>query len=168
MLSRTRKILRDGDCLCERRRDRLWRAYDNILFRLGPGVAMPLRRRPIELKVRQLSQPIAARLGTSDFMVIHQIFLQGEYSPLLGLAPSDLQYVLDLGSNAGYAVRYWAENFPSCRIIGAEPEPGNLAMCQRNIALGGIRGRVSLSGSCALGTILCLLGFDTKGDTIFS
>ena len=152
MLDRTVQMLRDDARFCRGWRSRVWRAYDNILFRLGPKSTMPLRRHRVSLEIAQLRRPITARLGTSDFMVIHQIFADGEYAPLLDLAPRDLRCVVDLGSNAGYSVRYWAENFPKCRILAAEPEPGNLAVCRRNIALGGIEDRVAVSGACVVGT----------------
>lgn len=151
MLDGTMKILRDEGRLYRSPRGRVWRAYDHALARLGTSAAVPFRRRCVEVGLRGLTHPVAARVGTSDFTVVHQIFEESEYAPLLDLAPRDLRYVVDLGSNAGYSIRYWAENFPKCRILAAEPEPGNLAVCRRNIALGGIGDRVSVSGACVVG-----------------
>ena len=40
--------------------------------------------------------------------------------------------VLDLGSNVGFTIRMWREMFPQARIIGVEPDPGNMLVCRMN------------------------------------
>ena len=121
---------------------------------------LPLRGRAVELRLRGRPRPYLARLGTSDFVMLSEVILEGEYALVAGWmrahrteavgglaggpADGDGTFVLDLGANAGYSVRYWTECFPGCRILAVEPDPSNFETCRRNTEIGGAASSVDL------------------------
>lgn len=81
---------------------------------------------------RQAAHPLTFRVGTSDLEVLRQVFLRGEYAALASLEAVDL--VIDCGANVGYSAAYFLTQFPRCRLIAVEPDPGNFAMLTDNLA----------------------------------
>jgi FkbM family methyltransferase len=84
--------------------------------------------------------PVLVRLGTSDFSVFRQIFIEREYACLDDLAAPQL--IFDCGANTGYSSVYFLSVFPQCHIVAVEPETGNFAALERN--LGPYADRVTL------------------------
>jgi FkbM family methyltransferase len=78
-----------------------------------------------------LLHPFWYRHGTSDVLVIKQIFVQLEYRRLQGLP--DIHTIFDVGANIGAAAVMLLTIFPKARLIAVEPEPGNLAVLRRNL-----------------------------------
>jgi FkbM family methyltransferase len=130
-----------------RRDDWALSLYHRLLQRL-PGVPLPGRG---TLRAVRLSEPDAslyARLGSTDWYVLEEVFFDRIYEPAAALVPPDARLVVDLGANAGYSLRLWQERFPSARVVGVEPDAENLAMCRRNA-----RGeRLELVQACVVGT----------------
>jgi FkbM family methyltransferase len=89
-------------------------------------------RKTYSIQLRDFPSPVYVRRGTSDFLVLRDIFEDGEYqqSELFEL-PADSN-ILDLGGNIGMSVLYFARLCPNARIIGVEPDPDNFAMMTRN------------------------------------
>jgi FkbM family methyltransferase len=112
---------------------------------------------------------LTMRCHGSDASVVRQVFRKREYD--LDKFPQareiDRAYqrildagktpiVIDAGANMGASAVWFAKRFPCAHVIAIEPEPGNAAICRRNIerlpnarlieaALGGAPGAVSLS-----------------------
>jgi FkbM family methyltransferase len=72
--------------------------------------------------------------------VIGQVFLEEEYKPLLDVEEPEV--IIDCGANIGCTAFYLLSRFPSARLIALEPDPGNFAMCERNLACFGQRATV--------------------------
>ena len=47
-------------------------------------------------------------------------------------ATSDPEWIIDAGANAGYATRWFAETFPTAKVIAIEPDPDNVELLRRN------------------------------------
>jgi FkbM family methyltransferase len=84
------------------------------------------------------------RTGTSDREVLGQIFIEEEYQPI---ALSRPQAIIDLGANVGYSSAYFLSKYPNATVLAIEPDPGNYAICVRNLAPFGDRGRAVLGAA---------------------
>ena len=75
-------------------------------------------------------EPVALRADTSDIGTYIQIFVDREYEfePL-----EQPEVILDAGANIGLASIYFANKFPSARIIAVEPEASNYSLLKRNV-----------------------------------
>jgi FkbM family methyltransferase len=99
--------------------------------------ALPRSRAPYTLTSKMLDYPVQARPRTSDVRAFSQIFAENEYRCLSDLAPPKL--IFDLGANVGYASAYFLSRFKDCSVIAVEPDPGNFAQMQHNVAPYGSR-----------------------------
>lgn len=112
---------------------------------------------------------LTMRCRSSDASVVRQVFRAKEYDiekfPQAGAVADAYQRILDAGqtpvvidagANMGASAVWFAKHFPRAEIIAIEPEPGNAALCRRNLAgvphtklveaaLGGSSGVVALS-----------------------
>lgn len=79
-----------------------------------------------------------------DLSVAHEIFVQQIYRPRLGKAPAEVRLIVDVGSNVGYSVVYFARMFPNARIVGFEPNPENLRLVEKNLKLNNLQDRVEI------------------------
>jgi FkbM family methyltransferase len=114
-----------------RRSDWLLSIYNRVLLHL-PSIPMAGRRRERQVRVNGLQSPLHIRLDTSDWWVMEEIFIAGEYEPLIRHGLSDIRFVLDLGSNIGMTVRRWQSLWPDACVVAVEPDPDNLHLAQRN------------------------------------
>jgi FkbM family methyltransferase len=110
---------------------------------LGP----PSAGDPKHLRVPGVPHPIWLRESTSDFDVMEQIFVRGEYdfsewtahhaaideayAELLGAGK--VPVIVDCGANVGYASIWFATRYPQAVIHAVEPEPRNFALLSRNV-----------------------------------
>ncbi len=106
--------------------------YDRVLRRY-PWLPLPWRGRLSACRIRPLDEPVYVRLGTTDWLVLHEIFIGGEYETVVGRLQSP-EHILDLGANIGLSVRYWLHFFPDAKVIAVEPDPRNFACLERNLA----------------------------------
>lgn len=87
------------------------------------------------------------REGTSDQAVLEQIFHTEEFNistaPQFAwvraayertLAAGETPLVIDCGANIGLTALYYALHLPKARIVGIEPDAGNVALARRNTA----------------------------------
>ena len=102
--------------------------YQQILFR---GRRLPGRDAVVGIRVSGDPEPLYLRLGSSDWLVLEQVFHRGEYAPVIAALPS-ADTIVDLGANIGCTVRFWRHHYPSARILAVEPDAGNLALLRRN------------------------------------
>jgi len=74
--------------------------------------------------------------GQLDFDVYQDTFLSQEYALVL---PEDPSVIVDLGSNIGATVIYFALRYPSAKIYAFEPDPDNLKILRANVSAFGNR-----------------------------
>jgi FkbM family methyltransferase len=118
-----------------RRRDWLLSLYNRMLLHL-PAVPLAGRRRERAVRISGLNAPLRIRLATSDWWVMEEIFIDGEYDALIRHGLKDVKNVVDLGSNIGMTVRRWQTLWPAAHVVAVEPDPANLALARRNVASG--------------------------------
>lgn len=85
---------------------------------------------------------VTIRLGTTDFHVLKELFLDDTYNfalPLLAALDPPITTVVDLGANIGLSVRLWTRMFPLRDAVIVEPDRDNLALCVRNAQKAGVR-----------------------------
>ncbi|MEA3033084.1 MAG: hypothetical protein QOH86_1100, partial [Sphingomonadales bacterium] len=92
------------------------------------------------------TRTIRLREGTSDWMTFDQVFLEEDYDlrPLpryreivrtyQELSRQATPLIIDLGANIGLSPLYFAMTWPKAKIVGLEPDPGNFALFQENVA----------------------------------
>jgi FkbM family methyltransferase len=89
---------------------------------------------PVTVKLRFASDmPFSYRPGTTDLLVLEQVFLDGEYQ-VEPIAPGSIEYIVDLGSNIGVTAMFWSQRYPNARMVLVEPDPDNFRLLQRNTA----------------------------------
>jgi FkbM family methyltransferase len=77
--------------------------------------------------------PFCYRPGTTDLLVLEQVFLDREYY-VERIVSESIEYVMDLGSNIGVTAMYWAQRYPNARMVLVEPDPDNFQLLRRNTA----------------------------------
>lgn len=101
------------------------------------------RLRTLELQIPGHAHPFYARWPASDLHIAYTIIERKEYAPVAAYLDGSAEITfLDLGANIGAASRYFLEAFPKARVIAAEPDAGNVAMCHMNLDPYGERVRV--------------------------
>lgn len=106
----------------------------------------------VKLRLKDKHSHFVARIGTTDFQVLQEIYMLQEYAMVVQNAHPPLKLILDLGANVGYSIRYWCENFPESVIIGVEPNLGNFQTCNLNIAALISTAKITLLNACVGGT----------------
>lgn len=106
-----------------------------------------------------LEGPVFARLGTSDFAVIHEVLVENEYGPVLDVVPKDAGLIVDLGANVGISCRVWRRAFPRATVVCVEPDAGNFKVLEANAkAAGGDVRCVQVCVSDKPGTVQLMAG----------
>lgn len=93
----------------------------------------------LKFRIKNAQYPLLMRIGSSDREVLAQIFIEREYEPIAVESP---RTILDLGANVGYSSAYFLSKYPDATVLAVEPDPGNYAMCRRNLEPYGSRARV--------------------------
>jgi FkbM family methyltransferase len=101
-----------------------WSSLANRVFGTAP-VQVQLHFPP--------EMPFCYRPGTTDLLVLEQVFLDHEYH-VEPIAPESIRYIVDLGSNIGVTAMFWAQRYPEARMVLVEPDPDNFSLLQRNTA----------------------------------
>jgi FkbM family methyltransferase len=124
-----------------RLRDRALYVYGRILRRCS--WPLPGRKASVRIQLRDHSAPFHLRLASTDWLVLEEIFFKDEYT-FVRDAVSKVRWILDLGANVGYSLRYWHFLFPDADMVAMEPEPDNCSICARNIVSAGLEKQVKL------------------------
>ncbi|HUR55165.1 MAG TPA: FkbM family methyltransferase [Gemmataceae bacterium] len=92
------------------------------------------RPKPRLAKIRPagFSHPLYFRPAGSDPAVIEQVFVQREYAAVADLP--GVEYIVDCGANIGCTTFFLMKHYPRARAVVVEPDPGNMAVCRRNLA----------------------------------
>jgi FkbM family methyltransferase len=113
-----------------------------------PSLRWPGARQVRAVRLKNVRGALYVRLGTSDFWVLEELFLEHEYHPFFAHDAEPVKTILDLGANVGLSVRLWLGHYPDARIVAVEPDAKNIAMALRNTKG---RGGVSLVRACVAG-----------------
>jgi FkbM family methyltransferase len=97
-----------------------------------------------ELKLKAYRHPIYYRVGTSDIEVIRQVLLRREYDCVA--REHDVSLIIDCGANIGCTSFFLLHCYPQAQVVVVEPDPGNFAMCRRNLEPFGDRAILINSG----------------------
>jgi FkbM family methyltransferase len=101
------------------------------------GVFLAVRTRlfgrPVEVAVEVpgVQHPVHLRLRTTDVASCGEILMRRQYDWVLRRTP---QVIVDAGANIGLASIFYANKYPSARIIAIEPEASNYQMLVKNTA----------------------------------
>jgi FkbM family methyltransferase len=87
--------------------------------------------RPVAVHLKDIHEPIYLRGSLGDREVFRQVFTDLQYSHecTQNLRPS---LIIDAGAHIGLASVYFANQFPSARIIAIEPDKRNFDILLRN------------------------------------
>jgi FkbM family methyltransferase len=83
----------------------------------------------IAVLVPGIPTPVRIRVQTSDVIVLRQVLLNREYELPVGVVPS---VIIDAGANIGMTSVFFANRYPSARILSIEPEISNFKMLVKN------------------------------------
>lgn len=86
----------------------------------------------VQLRILRAT-PFFYRPGTTDLLVLEQVFLDREYD-FASMARENIEYIVDLGSNIGTTALLWAQQYPGARMVLLEPDPENFALLRQNTA----------------------------------
>lgn len=75
--------------------------------------------------------PFALRILATDVSTYKQIFLKQAYDFLVATPP---KVIVDAGANIGLAAIYFANRYPTAKIIAIEPEASNFKLLCENVA----------------------------------
>jgi len=75
--------------------------------------------------------PFGLRVPSSDVQTYEQVFINQEYDFLVETQPIT---IVDAGANIGLASIYFANKYPSAKIIAIEPEESNFKLLRENVA----------------------------------
>jgi len=91
--------------------------------------------KPTEIvgKPSAAKHPVHLRIRTSDISLYNDILLRKEYD--LGLPGFCPKTIVDAGANCGMATLYYANRYPSAKIVAVEPEASNYAALVKNVSL---------------------------------
>src|SRR5258705_8638429 len=120
--------------LYRRTTDWIWSLYNRALNR-PTGRILPGRGRIRPVRVAALDQPLYIRLGTTDWLVLEELYLDDGYGAVLRNLP-DARQIIDLGSNIGLSVRLWQKHYPHAHIVAVEPDDDNFNICRMNVEAG--------------------------------
>jgi FkbM family methyltransferase len=98
------------------------------LIRSSPSV----NGQTINLPAGITGAPLSLRKSKSDIDAFYKIFAWKEYQLPSNFLPGSVQTIVDLGSNIGLSVFYFASQFPNAKIIGLEPDQENYKLLEAN------------------------------------
>jgi FkbM family methyltransferase len=124
-----------------RLRDKALYVYGRILRRVS--WPLPGRNAVAQVQLRGHLAPFHLRLGSTDWLVLEEIFFKDEYAFVQEFT-KEANWILDLGSNVGYSLRYWQTLFPDAHMVAMEPDPKNYSLCARNICSAGLDKQIKL------------------------
>jgi FkbM family methyltransferase len=116
-------------------------------------------RRLTRMRLPGYAHPVYYREGTSDALVIEQVFARKEYECVQ--AEPMVRSIIDCGANVGYTAFYLLHHYPFARIAIVEPDSENLAVCRKNLAPFGDRVTMIQAGIWDAAGPMCL---DRQGD----
>jgi FkbM family methyltransferase len=90
-----------------------------------------LRLPRITPRVPGIERPVLCRPRESDRFTLCHVFVERDAEIPVTLAP---RLIVDGGANVGYVSVYYANRYPSARIVAVEPDRGNFDLARENCA----------------------------------
>jgi FkbM family methyltransferase len=87
--------------------------------------------------IRAYPHPFHYRHGTTDKYIMADVLLDAQYQCLMNL--TGVRRILDVGANIGTTSVLLLNAYPEATLVALEPDPGNFAVLQKNIAPYGAR-----------------------------
>jgi FkbM family methyltransferase len=87
------------------------------------------KKETIGYALKDLKHKIYLRTASSDYAIYRQIFIEKQYEYSL---KQDPKIIIDCGANIGLASVYFANKYPSAKIIAIEPETSNFELLVAN------------------------------------
>jgi FkbM family methyltransferase len=102
-------------------------------------------------RVRDNGLRVPIRHGTPDGVTLGEVFYERYYRPIPEVEHvlEGATRILDLGANIGLFGVFAATRWPDAEILALEPDPDNVAVHERTIALNGLGGRWTLIEAAA-------------------
>jgi FkbM family methyltransferase len=134
----------------------LLRHVPRAIDRFGVGDALKLltsRKRlrrwlpdwTTHISIREYPHPFHFRHATTDKYIIADVLLDAQYQCLMAL--DEVRTIVDVGANIGTASVVLLNEYPEAIVVALEPDPGNFAVLQKNLAPYGNR---AIAFRCAL------------------
>lgn len=108
-----------------------WKAYELARQAKFPRAGAAAGER-CTVSLRGLPQEIHLRRGTTDFLVIREIFEREIYRGVRDCGLAADARILDLGGNIGLGSLYFAIHLPQSRIVVVEPDADNRCLLEVN------------------------------------
>ncbi|MCB0865669.1 MAG: FkbM family methyltransferase [Solirubrobacterales bacterium] len=120
-------------------------------------------RGPVLVPMRELGgESLSIRPGTSDLRNAVAYYSHRIHMPPPGVVPT--RAIVELGTNCGVALAALGHAFPDARLLGVEPDPGNVEAARANTARFGDRCEVVNSAVWSESTELVLVPSVEHGD----
>lgn len=110
----------------------LWKYYVKkmgLINGLKFALIHKMRKPQIQLSLKGHKNPLIIRTGSSDIQVFQQIFINGDYDLNIDFQP---KLIIDAGAYVGYSSVFFANKFPSARVIAIEPAKSNFDILLKN------------------------------------
>lgn len=85
----------------------------------------------------------------NDYDTAYEVFVGDFYRPALSLPSDQVQNIVDLGANVGYATMYFAHVFPKAHVHCFEPHPRSFGALVDNLRRNNLMERVTLYQAAA-------------------
>lgn len=129
------------------------------MIRLRDKLTWLSRIRYLIWRTGVLGREVNVRLASGNWFILsgfpyelgiaYEIFVAEGYRPPERVQEILARRIVDVGSNVGYTIAYWAEHFPKAHIEAFEPHPDHLHKLRRSIALNNLEDRVTVYGAAA-------------------
>lgn len=86
----------------------------------------------MELHLKQNDLGIWQRINADDEAIRHEIFVKGDYDPVLKMDLGISPQILDLGSHIGLSVRWFFNHYPEAYVVAIEPDESSFNVLALN------------------------------------
>ena len=122
---------------------------------------------PMAVPMRELDgRALYVRPATTDMIMAVLDYRHGLHLPPSEVASAPMGRIVELGVNAGGALAGLGARYPEARLLGAEPDPRNVALAERNVADFGTRARIVQTAIWDSDGDLAIEGTDAFGLTV--
>lgn len=105
---------------------------------------------------------------SSDILTLKEVWGQKEYEPCIELL-SKLKIhnplVVDIGSNVGYSILYFAKNLSGAKFIAVEPDPENFRQLKKNMQANNLNAVQLIQGAWYTKNCRLSISTDYRGGT---
>ncbi|HLD03113.1 MAG TPA: FkbM family methyltransferase [Candidatus Nanoarchaeia archaeon] len=104
-------------------------AYEHVVKPIINGLSAG-KQELVQIKIPKLRYRVNMRSNTTDVLNFEEIFVNGDYDHHIDFTP---RFIIDGGANVGYASVFYANLYPTARIIAIEPEKHNYSLLRKNV-----------------------------------